>query len=264
MTSHCMHVCRLLTSDSAAAAGSDGGRTCSKALRQLYSSATHPSATHSVHGGVQTATATTRGNASGACFPSWLPSALQPVRNVGSIASSTVFRRQTHQAAWVSRGIVQRQHILASESRPLMLLLLRQQQYTTASQLASSATSWRLAARRIAFQRLQVSVLVVADARRLGVRPGKACAACSHCGSLMRTNLVPHRIGLVNSYSRPTRCAGDTGATAADHVCGPRGPTHRQRGVLQGQPRAAAAATVCCRDGTPRQVCRLPCRAQHL
>ena len=83
---------------------------------------------------------------------------------------------------------MQRQHTGLSESRPLMMLL-RQRQHSTAAQLASSATSWRMAARRIAFQRLQVSVLVVAEARRLVVRLGMSVISVSAIG-LMTASLV--------------------------------------------------------------------------
>jgi hypothetical protein len=67
------------------------------------------------------------------------------------------------------------------------MLLLRQRQHSTAAQLASSATSWRMAARRIAFQRLQVSVLV---ARRLVVSLGMGVISVVSAIGLMTACLV--------------------------------------------------------------------------
>lgn len=251
--------CRLVTLDSAAAAASNHGRgVCSQTLRQHCSSAMHQSTTHSVQGGVQAATASTRCNTSGACFPSWLPPAPQPLRTAGSVAQSGGHARQM---AWVSRGIVHWQHSAAPASRPLMLLL-RQRQYSTAAQLASSSTSWRSAARRIAFQRLQVCVVVLQTQGGQLQCPGRLhqqSFSSLHVGDDHFRCMLVRRI-----QHNATWCTGDTGTTAADHVCGPRGSTNRQRCVLQGQPRAAAVATVRRRDGTARQVCCLPCRAQHL
>lgn len=158
--------CRLLTSEAASASpGSSRGRLSSQVVRQHCSEAAQQSASHAVHGLIQTATASLRSSTSGACMPLWLPSALQPGRHAGSFATGMLQNRQLHQAAWLSRGVVGRQTAAAAGGRQLTLML-RQRQYSTTAQLATSAAAWRSAARRIAFKRLQV-IVSIAIANRL-------------------------------------------------------------------------------------------------